>query len=169
MNSYGKDILRFFVLIAVQVLLLDNVHIGGYINPCLYVFFILLLPFETPGWLLLVSAFFLGLSIDSFTNSTGLHTAATVFMAFLRPQVIRITGAPADYEGNLRPGIADMGFRWFLIYSLILILAHQFVLALLDAFRIAEAGMILLRMLLSSLATLSLVLITEYLFMRRRK
>lgn len=170
MNStYWKDVVRFFVLIAIQVLLLDHVNLGGYINPSLYVFFILLLPFEVPGWLLLVSAFLLGLGVDLFSNSTGLNAAASVFMAYLRPWVIRRTGAPADYEGNLKPGIADMGFRWFFLYSLILITAHQLVLALLDAFRFAEIGMISIRLLLSTLFTLTLVIIAEYLFMRRRK
>lgn len=170
MNStYVKDIVRFFILIALQVLLLDHVNLGGYINPNLYVFFILLLPFEIPGWLLLISAFLLGLGVDLFSNSTGLHAAASVFMAYIRPWVIRKAGAPADYEGNLKPGIGDMGFRWFLSYSIILILAHHLVLALLDAFRFAEIGMILLRMVFSTLFTTVLVIITEYLFMRKRK
>jgi len=169
MNNYSKDIIRFFVLIAIQVLLLDHINLGGYINPSLYVFFILLLPFETTGWVLLISAFLMGFSIDTFTNSTGLHASASVFMAFARPWVIRITGAPADYEGNLKPGIADMGFRWFAFYALILIAAHQLILALLDAFRFAEAGMIFIRMGLSTLFTLMLVIVVEYLFMRRRK
>ncbi|MHC1777200.1 MAG: rod shape-determining protein MreD [Lentimicrobium sp.] len=168
-NAYGKDILRFFVLIALQVLLLDHVNLGGYINPSLYVFFILLLPFEVPGWALLISAFLIGLGVDLFSNSTGLNAAASVFMAYIRPWVVRRAGAPADYEGNLKPGIADMGFRWFLLYSLILIFAHQLVIALLDAFSFAEIGMISIRLLLSTLFTLSLVIIAEYLFMRRRK
>ncbi len=170
MNStFWKDIIRFFLLIAVQVLLLDHVNLGGYINPSLYVFFILLLPFEVPWWLLLITAFLIGLGVDIFSNSTGLNAAASVFMAYLRPWVIRRVGAPADYEGNLKPGIADMGFRWFLIYSLILIFTHQLVLSLLDAFSFAEIGMISIRLILSTLFTLTLVIIAEYLFMRRRK
>jgi hypothetical protein len=168
-STYGKDIIRFFVLIALQVLLLDHVNLNGYINPGLYVFFILLLPFEVPGWVLLISAFLIGLGVDIFSNSTGLNAAASVFMAYIRPWVVRRAGAPADYEGNLKPGIADMGFRWFLLYSLILIFAHQLVLSLLDAFRFAEIGMISIRLLLSTLFTLSMVIIAEYLFMRRRK
>ncbi len=170
MNSiYWKDVVRFFVLIAIQVLLLDHVNMGGYINPNLYVFFILLLPFEVSGWLLLISAFLLGLGVDLFSNSTGLNAAASVFMAYLRPWVIRRAGAPADYEGNLKPGIADMGFRWFFMYSLILITAHHLVLSLLDAFRFAEIGMISIRLILSTAFTLTLVIIAEYLFMHRRK
>jgi hypothetical protein len=62
-----------------------------------------------------------------------------------------------------------MGFRWFLSYAIILILAHHLVLALLDAFRFAEIGMIMLRMVFSTLFTTALVIITEYLFMKKRK
>ena len=170
MNSaYWKDVVRFFVLIALQVLLLDHINMGGYINPALYVFFILLLPFETPGWLLLLSSFLIGLSVDLFSNSTGLNAAASVFMAYLRPWVIRRAGAPADYEGNLKPGIPDMGLRWFILYALILILAHQLIIALLDAFSFNEIGMISIRLVFSTLFTLSLVLVTEFIFMRQRK
>lgn len=168
-NIYLKDIVRFFLLIVLQVLLLDHVNLGGYINPNLYVFFILLLPFEVAGWLLLLSSFLIGLGVDLFSNSTGLHAAASVFMAYLRPWVIRKAGAPADYEGNLKPGIADMGLRWFLSYAGILILAHHLMLALLDSFRFGEALMILIRLLVSSAFTLLLVVLAEYLFMRRRK
>lgn len=168
-NTYSKDIVRFFVLIVLQVLLLDHINLGGYINPDLYVFFILLLPFEIPGWILLISSFLIGLSVDIFSNSTGLHAAASVFIAYLRPWVIRRAGSPADYEGNLKPGIADMGFRWFLSYAAILIFAHQLIIALLDSFRFAEAGMIFIRLIVSTLFTLTLVIIAEYLFMRRRK
>ncbi|PKP00752.1 MAG: rod shape-determining protein MreD [Bacteroidetes bacterium HGW-Bacteroidetes-9] len=169
MNNYGKDILRFFVLIALQVLLLDHINLGGYINPNLYVFFILLLPFEVPGWALLISAFLIGFGVDIFSNSTGLHASASVFMAYMRPWIIRKVGAPADYEGFLKPGIGDMGFRWFFFYSLILIFLHHLVLALLDSFRFAEIGMIMMRLALSTAVTLGLVIIAEYLFMRRRK
>jgi len=168
-NRFGKDIARFFILIALQVLMLDHVNLGGYINPNLYIFFILLLPFETPGWLLLISSFLLGYGVDIFSNSTGLHAAASVFTAFARPWVIRWVGAPADYEANLKPGIADMGFRWFMAYAGVLLLAHNAVMALLDSFRFQEMGMILSRLLISTLFTLLLVIVTEYLFMRRRK
>ncbi|MEA5111911.1 hypothetical protein SDC9_22657 [bioreactor metagenome] len=168
-KAYGKDILRFFVLIAVQVLILDHINLGGYINPSLYVLFILLLPFEIPGWALLISAFLIGFSVDSFSNSTGLHTAASVFMAFLRPWVIRMAGAPAEYEGNLKPGIADMGFRWFFAYTLMLVFAHQLLLFLFEAFRLNEIGYVLIRVLAGSTFTIILIILAEYLFMQKRK
>ncbi len=170
MNStYTGDVLRFFALIAAQVLILNHINLGGYIDPMVYVLFILLLPFEIPGWALLITAFLLGYGVDSFSNSTGLHAAASVFMAFARPFVIRLVGAPAEYEGNLKPGIAHMGFKWFLAYASLLVFVHHLALFLLEAFRFAEFGMVLLRTVLSSIFTIVLIIITVYLFMPRKK
>lgn len=168
-KSYAFLLVRFIVLVAAQVLLIDHVNLYGYINPQLYILFILLLPFQIPGSVLLWSAFFLGLSIDMFTNSTGLHAASTVFMAFMRPTIIKMVGAPADYEGNLEPGIPDMGTRWFLTYSFMLIFVHQFMFSLLESFYLSETGIILFRLITSTLFTLIMVVIIEYLFMRKKR
>lgn len=168
-RSYPYLIGRFLVLVAAQVLIIDHINLGGYINPSLYLLFILLLPFQTSGWLLLISSFLLGMSVDVFSNSTGLHAAASVLVAFLRPAVIRGVGAPADYEGNLDPGIPDMGTRWFVVYSLVMILIHQLALSILESFYFSEAGLILVRMILSSAVTLLIILLVEYLFMAKKK
>ncbi|HAH57446.1 MAG: rod shape-determining protein MreD [Lentimicrobium sp.] len=167
-NNYGNDILRFILLVAIQVLVLNQIDFGGYIDPALYLLFILLLPFEVPGWLLLISSFFLGFSVDIFSHSTGLHTAASVFAAFVRPGVINMVGKPAEYEASLKPGIADMGFRWFFIYALLIVLAHHFVLFSLEAFRFEEFLYVLLRILASTAFTLVFIITTEYIFMRKR-
>jgi rod shape-determining protein MreD len=168
-RSYPFLLVRLIVLVAVQVLIIDHMSLRGFVNPSLYILFILLLPFEIPGYVLLISSFILGLSIDFFSNSTGLHAAASVFMAFMRPTVIKVVGAPAEYEDHLIPGIRDMGMRWFLVYSLFLTMLHQLALSLLESFSFAEAGIILLRMLLSSIFTLVLIILVEYLFMNKRK
>ena len=168
-KSYLYLFVRFVVLVALQVLLIDHINLGGYINPPLYILFILLLPFETPGWFLLLSAFALGFSIDIFSNSVGLHAASSVFMAYMRPTIIRAVGAPADYEGYLNPGIPDMGTRWFVIYTLFLTLLHQLAFGILESFHFAEAGIIFIRMIVSSLFTLVLIVLIEYLFMSRKK
>jgi hypothetical protein len=168
-RSYTYIVGRFVLLVASQVLLIDHMQLGGYINPPVYALFILLLPFQTPGWILLISSFLLGLTVDIFSNSTGLHAASSVFMAFMRPYVIRGVGAPADYEGHLNPGIHDMGTNWFLVYSGILIFMHQLVYGILESFYLREAGIILLRVVLSSLVTLILVVVIEYLFTGKKK
>jgi len=170
MNSIVlKNIVRFLVLVLIQVFILNNIGVNSYINPYLYVLFILLLPFETPGWLLLISSFFLGLTIDLFAHTPGMHASAAVFMAFCRPWVIRFISGRKGVEPGLSPGIRDMGFQWFFLYSFILILLHHLVFFFLEVFRLDEFSQTLYRALFSTLSTLVLVLLVEYLFIGRKE
>jgi len=68
---YLKNAGRFIFLVLFQVWILNNLRVGGYINPYFYIYFVLLLPFSAPKWLLLVSSFLLGISIDLFMNTRG--------------------------------------------------------------------------------------------------
>ena len=77
-------ILRFIVLVAIQVFILNNIQLGGVINPYLYILFLLTLPVQTPRLLLLLIGFALGISIDMFQNSTGIHAFACVLIAFFK-------------------------------------------------------------------------------------
>ena len=80
--------LTFIVLLALQILILNNIKLGGYINPYIYILFIMLLPFEIPGWLLLILGFLTGLTMDAFAGTLGMHSTATLFIAFLRPFIL---------------------------------------------------------------------------------
>jgi rod shape-determining protein MreD len=163
------NILRFFFLVFFQVLILNHINLGGYINPYFYIYFILLLPFDIPGWLLLVASFFLGLSIDIFTNTIGLNAAACVIMAFFRPFVITaISSGPESLIGDT-PTLRNQGVKWFLYYSIILVLVHHASFFYLEIFRIREFAATFVRMLLSSAFTMVLVLISEYLLYPRGK
>jgi len=166
---YLKNIGRFIFLVFFQVLILNHINLGGFINPYFYIYFILLLPFATPKWLLLVSAFLIGISIDLFSNTMGINAAASVMMAFARPFVITAISTGTEYEVGERPSLKNQDMKWFLYYCVILILIHHFVLFYLEIFRFAEFLSTLLRVLLSSAFTLLLVMISEYLFYRRQK
>jgi len=167
-NIVLKNIVRFLVLVLIQVFVLNNIRVNAYINPYLYLLFILILPFETPGWLLLSSSFLIGLTIDLFAHTPGMHASAAVFMAFCRPAVIRFISGTKGIEAGLSPGIKDLGFQWFFLYSLILILLHHFVFFFLEVFRFNEFIQTLYRILLSTLATLTLILLVEYLFFKQK-
>ena len=165
----GKNIIRFILLAGFQVLILNHIHFGGYIYPVLYVYFILLLPFETPGWVLLLSSFALGLSVDFFSNSLGLNAAASVLMAFSRPGVIKLLESKREYETGIQPGIKDLGFRWFFFYALILVVVHHSALFFLDVFSFSEIRQTLYRIGMSSAATIVLILVMQFLFTKHDK
>ena len=90
MPTVLQNIFRFILLVLFQVLVLNNIQFLGYINPYLYILFILSLPVQMPRWFLLVLAFILGLSIDIFSNTLGMHAFATVFVAFFREGIIKL-------------------------------------------------------------------------------
>ncbi|MGM0566184.1 MAG: rod shape-determining protein MreD [Bacteroidota bacterium] len=159
-----KNIIRFILLAGIQVLLLNRINFSGFIDPYLYVLFILLLPFSTPRGVLLLIAFATGAVIDMFSHTYGVHTAATVFLAFLRPGVIRLVSPRQEYENATAPSVAEMGLRWSYTYAALLILAHNTVLFTLEAFRFNDVIALAYRILLSSLVTLVLVLIVQYVF-----
>lgn len=166
-NIILKNIIRFILLVLIQVFVLNNIRINGYVNPYIYVLFILLLPFETPGWLLLLSSFALGLSVDIFSHTPGLNAAASVLMAFCRPAVIRLLSGTKGIEPGEKPGIADMGFRWFFLYSLILIFIHHLLLFYIEIFRFNEFIDTFYRVITSTAASLVLIILIQYLFMRK--
>lgn len=163
----SRNIIRFVLLVLIQILVLNNIQLSGYINPYFYVLFILLMPFETPGWMVTLIGFFLGLSIDLFANTPGMHAAATAFMGYLRLFVLRYMEPRDGYEPGTFPRIFYYGFNWFLKYALILTLAHHLVLFFVEAFHFTAAGQILLRVILSTLFSVSLIIISQYLVFRK--
>ena len=157
------NITRFFFLIFFQVLILNHINLGGYINPYFYIYFILLLPFDTPKWMLLIVAFLLGWCVDIFTNTIGLNASACVLMAFARPFVISAISSGTESLLGDTPSLRNQGLKWFLYYSIILIVIHHFTFFFLEIFRLSEFVETFVRVLLSSAFTLLLTLISEYL------
>jgi rod shape-determining protein MreD len=151
----------FILLVLAQGLILNNIEMGGYINPYLYVLLILLLPFEMPGWAGLLIAFVLGISVDVFTSTLGIHTSATLFMAFARKYVLKLIEPRGGYEFGTAPEIQYMGFSWFLTYAGILVLLHHIFLFFVESFTFSQFFSTLGRTLLSTIFTIILILITQ--------
>ena len=167
-NEIIRNIIRFIVLVLAQVLIIKNIELGRFINPFIYVLFIIVLPFETPRWLLLLSAFVLGITVDLFYDTAGMHASAAVFMAYVRPGVLKLFSPRDGYEFGTQPTIQYLGVPWFLSYSGILILFHHLVLFYIEVFRFSEFFSTLIRVLVSSVFTLLLVIISQYLFQRKK-
>jgi len=161
-----RYIVNFIILVLIQVFVLNNIQLGGFVNPYIYVLFILILPFEIPSWFLLVVAFLLGMSIDLFSSTIGMHTSATVFMAFLRPYVLKLISPRDGYESETLPQLKYYGGAWFIRYSAILIFAHHLFLFYIEVFRLSNFFTTFVRVILSSIFTIFLVLISQYFFRR---
>src|SRR5210317_2097644 len=100
MNSVDtKNVLRFIVLILLQALVLDKVNFLGYINPYLYILFIILYPINNNRLFFILISFLLGLTLDMFLDSGGVHAAACVTIAFIRPGILKFAfGAIYEHQ-----------------------------------------------------------------------
>ena len=156
----------FVFSVLIQVLFMDNIQFYNMVNPYFYVLFVLLLPINTPRYLLLILGFVLGLTIDVFANTPGIHASATVFMAFLRPFMIN-TANIDEQEKAISPTLMNMGVGWFVKYSLVLILFHHTFLFFVEIFSFHAFLNTLLRSLLSGLFTFVLVVLSQFIIYRK--
>ena len=163
-----RNIFRFVLLLLLQVFILNNIQFSGTVNPFAYIFIILALPLETPRWLQLVLAFVAGLSIDVFTRTPGMHVAATVFIAHIRPWALRILAPRDGYEFGARPRMGDMGFTWSLSYIALLTFIHHLVLFFLESFGFAHFGTTIMTVFGSTIFTIAIVLLIELFALRAK-
>ena len=169
MNKTALQIIRFVVLVLLQVLVINHIRLGGYVHPYIYLIFIMLLPFNTPKWQLLVLGFVLGLTVDLFTGTPGLQAGATTLVAFCRPSIIKLVTGNQKFENITEPNLGQLGGIWFLRYVLCMVLIHHFALFLLESFSFRLIGQVLLRLLLSVPVSVFLIMMILYIFKREKK
>jgi rod shape-determining protein MreD len=169
MTDIPKIILRFILLVILQVFILDNIGINGYVNPYVYVLFILLLPMETPNWLLLILGFITGFTIDVFTQTLGMHLSATIFLAYCRPLALKLLSPRGGYDFGLNPNLQQMGINWFVTYAAMLIFAHHLFLFFVESLTFAGFFSTLFRSVLSSIFSLIIVVIFQLLSYNNKK
>lgn len=160
-----SNILRFIVLLFLQVLLLNYINFLGYVNPYLYILFILIYPINGNKGLLIVLSFLLGLTIDIFGDSGGVHAAASVFIAFIRPVVLKFAFG-VSYEYNMVK-INKVPVAERLVYITILVFIHHFILFSLEIFSLTHILLILKSTLFSGIFSTIVILCTLLLFSRK--
>src|ERR1700744_6080018 len=109
------NLIRFALLLFAQVLIFSNINFSTFINPYIFPLFILLLPFETPRWLLMLLGFASGLALDVLSDSAAMHAAACLLIGYLRPFLIGII-TPTGTEFETSPNVYSQGVAWFTIY-----------------------------------------------------
>ncbi len=146
-------------MILLQVLIFNNIQVSGYINPQVYIFFILVLPVNIKGSVLLLLAFGMGLILDTFADSLAIHALSSLFMALFRPAILRIFSDNLDPEDMASPSYYNIGTISLFLYSLILVLIHHSTLFFLELFRFDELFQTLSRALISSGLTILFIMV----------
>jgi hypothetical protein len=161
------NIARFILLLAAQVVVFNTINFLGYINPYPYVLFIILYPVNSNKTGLLVASFLLGLMVDMFCNSGGVHAAACLVLAFVRPYIFKFAfGLSYEYQTvKLNDVLTPQRFS-FLVVAVVI---HHFVLFLLEIFQMSFIFEILLKTILSTIFTIIICIIIIYLIKPNRR
>ncbi|MFN8285128.1 MAG: hypothetical protein U0V74_00145 [Chitinophagales bacterium] len=163
------NLLRFIVLLLAQVLIFSNILFGTYgINPYIFPLFVLLLPFETPRWLLMLIGMTAGFILDIFLGSMGMHAAACLLIGYLRPFLINVI-TPKGSEFEISPNVHAQGLVWFIIYLGISMLVYLSFYLFIEAASFYNFFIQLLRIVGSTIVSVGLMLIFLFLFSSRKK
>lgn len=160
-NVLILNIFRFIFLIILQVFIFNNINFGGYINPYPYILFILLYPIDANKNLFLIASFLLGLVMDMFMNTGGVHATACLSLAYFRPTILKYTfGLSYEYQ---TVKIADKINTERFMYLLVSILLYNSILFSLEIFNFNFIWSILARIVFSTILTLLISIIIIYL------
>lgn len=163
-----KYIIWTVVLILFQSLVFNHIAFFSYINPFVYVLLIIMLPLNLSKQFVLVYSFLVGLSIDLFGDSAGLHAGASTLMGLTRGYLLNVVKPREGYENGDDITIFNLGFQNFLIYAGILISIHHFYLFFLEAFKWSLFFESFIKSILSSIVTILMIIIAQYLFMKKK-
>ncbi len=166
-NNLLKYSLIFIVVVLLQVLVLNHILILRMISPYFYLIFLLLLPFDTPRAMLIFLGFILGLAVDAFSNTLGVHTAVCVLIGFIRPGVLNKISTRETRESVTAPRISTMSLNWFINYAAIFVTIHHLLLFMLEAFTFQGILFTLARAILSGILSVILIVISQFLFFRK--
>ena len=155
MNDYLNNILKFIGLFAIQVIIISHLELSYYINPYVHLLFLI--------------AFFSGLTLDMFLNTTGLHAATSVLIAFTRPFLLDILTPKGSYEATQNPNIDSPGITWFVSYLIINTFIYCFFYFLLELFSFKEFHKTFLKIILSTIFSVLLMTMLAYLFSPGKK
>jgi len=171
-NPLFSQALRFIFIVLIQSLVFKRLNLGwenfNYMAVMIYPIFLLLLPNKIPNVLLVALGFVLGISIDIFYDSPGVHASAACFTAFLRPLALRIFEPRGGYSPNGHPSRFEMGLNSFLGYVATMLAVHLFVYFAMEAFSLVYIGEILAKTVISFFPSMLFVMIYQSIFDRKQ-
>jgi hypothetical protein len=164
-----KYIIIFILLVLLQVLVIDNINPGGWINPYLYPYLLLILPFSVAGWLIIFLAFLLGLTIDIFHYSPGMHASACVLAGFIRTFYFNYFPPEQEPIENQEPHFHFPGPVPFMLYSSVIIFSHHLLLFSVQTFGNVAIWDIMLRTITNTALSLVAIWLFDLLFFFKQK
>jgi rod shape-determining protein MreD len=158
--DFLSRLLSFAILLLVQALVLNHIHLFNVATPLLYVALVLSFPRNYPRWMILLWCFMMGFGIDMFSNTPGVAAASMTFVGFLQPYLLQLF-MPRDSADDFSVAPSTVGFNSYLLYTSILVFVYCLLFFTLEAFNFFNWLQWLLSIVGSTILTLILILAVE--------
>ena len=166
-NVVSLNIIRFIILALTQVLICNHINFLGYINPYIYILFIILYPLKNNRMLFIFLSFLLGLTVDLFLDSGGINAAASVCIAYARPVILKFSFGMQYEHQTMKFNAVEFGSKF--TYITIMTVLHHIILFSLEIFSASRILLVLQKTLFSSIFTIILCLLLSVIFSRENK
>lgn len=159
-----KHIISVIFLFLIQLLLVRNFVLFGVAFSFIYVGILAFLPVDTNRSVLISVGFLIGIVMDLFYDTLGMHAASCVLVCYLRTYLVNFLTPTGGYDNNISLSIKDLGLGWYLPYLIIFVFIHHFALFFLEIASFHLFFYTLLKIIASTLFTVLLLTIGEFLF-----
>lgn len=156
--------LLFLITVLLQIFLFDNLSVSIYLNPLIYVAFVLLLPVDALPVLVLLAGLAMGATMDFLMGTAGINTMATLLMAFVRQPVLTSLYNRDDLREGGIPSPERLGHHVFLNYLIVLVLVHHTVFFALEALSWSHILRTAVRIIASGAVTVAVVWLLSRIF-----
>lgn len=167
-NNILRGLFYFVVFVFIQIWVLNNIHFLRIATPFLYLYFILKFPVGTSQAQVVFFSFLAGLVIDSFSNTSGMHSAACTLAGFSREPLIRFFMGK-DLPEGIFPAYHTFGIGGFFRYVLSFVVIHHVALFLLESLTFFDPLFLALRIFASVVMTTLLICTVEALNIESQK
>lgn len=161
------NIIRFFFLCFLQLMLFNQFQNEYHLQFFIYILFILMLPYQTPHWLLLTSSFAIGLVVDIYLGGLGLNAGSAVLAAFVRIILLNNSYFCINSENDEYPSFKRTGFVRYSLFAIIIFLAHHSFYFFMEAYSVSQI-IFTLYLIVSTLACSYLMVTLAFLFFSPR-
>ncbi|PID68387.1 MAG: rod shape-determining protein MreD [Flavobacteriia bacterium] len=155
------------LLPLLQALVFNHIYLFGFINPLVYILFIVIFPFDSSKTNLLILSFLLGFSIDLISNEGGIHTFALVFVAFFRLLILKIIKSETVFDDELI-SYRNLSTANLHLWIFTLIVLHHFIVFSLESFSFHLIGSVFIKTITTAVLTYIIVLFFLSVFFKKR-
>ena len=165
--SILRHLFSFILLAGLQVFVLNNLNINSFVNPQVFILFLLLLPVNADIWLCLIAGFVSGAVVDGLAITNGIHAFSGTALGYFRYFYIKYSLDKEVIERGMNPNIRNMPTLWHVTYLVFSSLFYHWIVFFMEAFRLSDLGLTSTRAMVSGIIAAGLMILIGFLFSRK--